>query len=187
MDQLFFLPIMACASAMVTLTGMLYGAKRFDLMRSTYLYVIGCGEIIALSFGVFFYLISPYFIRIFSTEPAITTVGIMYVRYNVFAYPFIVIGMISGRVFQGFGKGIPGLIITTIRIAVIVVPLAILFTRVWGWGVQGVFIAQIISSFSAALIAFTWMRASMKKIENKAFISGDIYERATQLSPEHID
>ncbi|MDD3715878.1 MAG: MATE family efflux transporter [Candidatus Marinimicrobia bacterium] len=187
MDQLFFLPIMACASAMVTLTGMLYGAKRFDLMRSTYLYVIGCGEIIALTLGIFFYLISPYFIRIFSTEPAITSVGIMYVRYNVFAYPFIVIGMISGRVFQGFGKGVPGLIITTIRIAIIVVPLAILFTQVLGWGVQGVFIAQIISSFSAAVIAFTWIRGSMKKIEEKTFISGEIYERATQLSVERID
>lgn len=187
MDQLFSLPIMAIASAMVTLTGMLYGSKRFDLMRSTYLYVIGSGEIIAIVLGFLFYFISPYFIKIFSADPAIISVGITYVRFNVFAFPFIVIGMISGRVFQGFGKGIPGLIITTIRIAVIIVPLALLFTRVFGWGVQGVFIAQIISSFISALIAFTWINISIKNIEKKAMSAGDIYEKGRFVPLEHID
>jgi len=165
LDQLFFLPIMAIASSLVTLTGMLYGAKRVDLIRSTYHYVIRGGEVIAVVFGLLFYLISPYFVKIFSTDPAITGVAVMYIRFNVFAYPFVVIGMISGRVFQGFGKGMPGLLITTIRIAIIIVPLAILFTRVFNWGVQGVFIAQILASLISAGIAFTWLSRSLKKIE----------------------
>ncbi len=165
LDQLFFLPIMAAASAMVTITGMLYGAKRKDLMRSTYLYVIGWGEVTAIVLGLFFYLVSPYFMKIFTSNPEITGIGISYIRYNVFAYPFIVIGMTSGRVFQGIGKGLPGLLITTIRIAVIVVPLALLFTRIFGWGIEGVFLAQIISSLSAAVLAFFWLLRSLKKIE----------------------
>ncbi|MDZ7822489.1 MAG: MATE family efflux transporter [Candidatus Marinimicrobia bacterium] len=107
LDQLFFLPILAVASSLVTLIGMFYGAKRVDLMRSTYLYVIRWGEVIALTFGLLFYLVSPYFVKIFSTDPAITGVAVMYVRFNVFAYPFIVVGMVSGRVFQGFGKACP--------------------------------------------------------------------------------
>jgi putative MATE family efflux protein len=187
LDQFFFLPILAIASSMVTLIGMLYGAKRFDLMRSTYYYVIGSGQLIAVFFGLLFYIVSPYFMQMFSTDPSITTVGVMYVRYNVFAYPFVVIGMISGRVFQGYGKGIPGLIITTIRIAIIVVPLALLFTRVFDWGVRGVFIAQIIASLSAAVIAFTWINISMKKIEKNAIPAGDIYEKTAGLPIEHID
>ncbi|MBN2781417.1 MAG: hypothetical protein JXR21_05595, partial [Candidatus Marinimicrobia bacterium] len=172
LDQLFFLPIMAAASAMVTITGMLYGAKRKDLMRSTYLYVIGWGEVSAIVLGLFFYLVSPYFMRIFTSNPEITGIGISYIRYNVFAYPFIVIGMTSGRVFQGIGKGLPGLLITTIRIAVIVVPLALLFTRVFGWGIEGVFLAQIISSLSAAVLAFFWLLGSLKKIEISESIPG---------------
>ncbi|MFO7840991.1 MAG: MATE family efflux transporter [Fidelibacterota bacterium] len=174
LDQLFFLPIMAGASSLVTLIGMFYGAKRIDLIRSTYLYVIRWGEIIAFTFGLLFYLISPYFVKIFSTDPAITGVAVMYIRFNVFAYPFIVVGMTTGRVFQGFGKGIPGLMITTIRIAIIIVPLAVLFTRVFGWGVQGVFIAQIIASFLAAAIAYFWLSHSLKKIESAEILYGEI-------------
>ncbi len=179
LDQLFFLPIMACASSLVTIMGMLYGAKRIDLMRSTYLYVIRCGEIIAVVLGLFFYLISPYFMKIFSENPVITDVGITYIRFIVFTYPFIVIGMISGRVFQGFGKGLPGLTITVIRIAVIIVPLAILFTRVFEWGIKGVFIAQIIATLTAGTLAYFWLSHSLKKIELNEIILGEEYGKRT--------
>jgi putative MATE family efflux protein len=172
MDQLFFMPILACAATMVTIIGMLYGAKRIDLMRATYLYVIRSCQIIAIILGLLFYFISPYFMKIFTANPLVIDIGTTYLRYNVFAYPFIVVGMISGRVFQGFGKGVPGLLITTIRIAVIIVPLALVFTRVLGWGIQGVFIAQIISSFTAAVIAYLWLSASMKKLEAKEITPG---------------
>jgi Na+-driven multidrug efflux pump len=172
MDQLFFMPILACAATMVTIIGMLYGAKRIDLMRATYLYVIRSCQIIAVILGLLFYFISPYFMKIFTENPLVIDIGTTYLRYNVFAYPFIVVGMISGRVFQGFGRGVPGLLITTIRIAVIIVPLALVFTRVLGWGIQGVFIAQIISSFTAAVIAYFWLTASIKKLEKEQISPG---------------
>jgi putative MATE family efflux protein len=173
LDQLFFLPIMALASSLITIIGMLYGAKRIDLMRSTYLYVIRSGQMIAVVLGLLFYLISPYFMKIFSSDPSVIEIGTTYLRFNVFAYPFIVVGMISGRVFQGFGKGLPGLLITTIRIAVIIVPLALLFTRVFGWDVQSVFVAQIISSFIAATIAYFWLSNSMQRLKAEEIIPGE--------------
>jgi len=170
LDQLFFLPIMGLAGSLVTLIGMFFGAKRIDLVRSTWLYVIKWGEILAVSFGLLFYLISPYFMKMFTSDPAIIETGVTYIRYVVFAYPFIVVGMISGRVFQGLGKGMPGLILTTLRIAVIILPLALLFTRVFDWGVKGVFMAQVISSFIASIIAYFWLSGNLKKIEKKEII-----------------
>ena len=165
LDQLFFLPIMAMASAMVTIVGMLFGAKQYALLRKTWIYVIKWGEAFALIFGLLFYFISPYFITIFSQDPGIIDIGSTYVRYVVFAYPFIVIGMISGRVFQGLGRGMPGLLLTTLRIIVIILPLALLFTRVFDWGVSGVFLAQVISSFVSAVMGFIWLLGTLKKIE----------------------
>ena len=164
LDQLFFLPIMGLAGSLITLIGMFFGAKRIDLVRSTWLYVIKCGEILAVSFGLLFYFISPYFMKMFTTDPAIIETGITYVRYVVFAYPFIVVGMISGRVFQGLGNGIPGLALTTLRIAIIILPLALLFTRVFDWGINGVFLAQVISSFISSIIAYFWLSGNLKKI-----------------------
>ncbi|MCD6446620.1 MAG: MATE family efflux transporter [Candidatus Marinimicrobia bacterium] len=167
LDQLFFLPIMGLSGSLVTLIGMFYGAKRIDLVRSTWLYTIKWGEILAVTFGLLFYFISPYFMKMFVSDPAIIETGVTYIRYVVFAYPFIVVGMISGRVFQGLGNGMPGLILTTLRIAVIILPLALLFTRVFDWGVQGVFLSQVISSFIASLIAYFWLSGNLKKVEKK--------------------
>ena len=165
LDQLFFMPIMGLASSLVTLIGMLYGAKRFDLLRSTWMYAVRWGEMFAVVFGLLFYIVSPYFMKIFTADPWIIDIGSTYIRFAVFAYPFIVIGMISGRVFQGLGKGIPGLLLTTLRIAVIVVPLALLFTQVFHWDVRGVFAAQIISSLASATIGYSWLSATMRKLE----------------------
>jgi putative MATE family efflux protein len=171
LDQLFFLPIMGLAGSLVTLIGMFYGAKRMDLVRSTWLYTIKWGEILAVTFGLLFYFISPYFMKMFATDPAIIETGVTYIRYVVFAYPFIVVGMISGRVFQGLGNGMPGLILTTLRIAVIILPLALLFTRVFDWGVKGVFMAQVIASFLASIIAYFWLSGNLKKNEKKKITS----------------
>lgn len=170
LDQLFFLPIMGLSGSLITLIGMFFGAKRIDLVRSTWLYVIQWGEILAVTFGLLFYFISPYFMKMFTTDPAIIETGVTYIRYVVFAYPFIVVGMISGRVFQGLGNGMPGLILTTLRIAVIILPLALLFTRVFDWGVNGVFLSQVISSLITSIIAYFWLSGHLKKIEKKEII-----------------
>ena len=165
LDQLFFLPLMGLGSSMVTLIGMLYGAKQFQKLRSTWMYVVKWGEAFALAFGLLFYFISPYFMKIFTADPGVIDVGVSYIRYVVFAYPFIVVGFVSGRVFQGLGRGVPGLLLTTLRIIVIILPLAFLFTRVLNLGIQGVFIAQIAASVISASIGYLWLSHSMRKAE----------------------
>jgi len=170
LDQLFFLPLMGLASSMVTLVGMLYGAKQFKKLRSTWMYVLKWGQVFAVSFGLLFYFISPYFMKIFTADPGVIEVGVSYVRFVVFAYPFIVVGFVSGRVFQGLGKGMPGLLLTTLRIIVIILPLALLFTRVFNWGIKGVFIAQIAASVISASIGYLWLSGNMKKVEQSTII-----------------
>ncbi|GIT40780.1 MAG: hypothetical protein Ct9H300mP9_6300 [Candidatus Neomarinimicrobiota bacterium] len=45
-------------------------------------------------------------------------------------YPFVAIAIVSGRVMQGLGKGIPVLVITTIRVLGVSAPLALYFSFV---------------------------------------------------------
>lgn len=156
LDQVFFMPLLAIASSMVTLIGMFRGAKRLDLIKSTYYYVIGRGQIIAIVLGLLFYILSPYFMKMFVTDPELIRIGVQYIHYTVFGYPLVVFGMTAGRSFQGIGKGTPGLVITTIRIIGIIVPLSLLFTRVLGYGIQSVFVSQVISSLGAALLGHFW-------------------------------
>ncbi len=161
MDQIFFLPIMALSGSMVTLGGMFFGAKRIDLIRNTLYYTLKRGMIIAFSFGIFFYIFAPQILRIFTSEEAILSMAIQYVRYIVFIFPFVTVGMISARTFQGFGEGVPGLILTSLRVVLLSAPLAYVFTQFLHKGIQWVWIAMIISSVIISVISFTWIRQRM--------------------------
>lgn len=157
-DQVFFLPIMALSSSMVTLAGMFYGAGRTDLIRSTMYYTFRKGLIIAFTSGIIFYLLAPQFVRIFTVETRIIDIAVTYIRHIVFIFPFVTVGMISSRTFQGFGEGLPGLILTSLRVVLLSAPLAYIFINFLHKPLEYVWIAMIISSMIISIISFLWIR-----------------------------
>ena len=165
LDSIYFLPTMALASSMVTLTGMFYGAGRIDLVRKTLIYTILRGEIVAFSFGASFYLAAPLIFRIFTRDEEIIGMAVEYIRIIVFAFPFITIGMIGGRVFQGLGEGVPGLLLTSMRVVLVSVPLAYLFVRLFDLGLASIWSAMLLSSFLTSLVAVTWIIRRLKQLE----------------------
>lgn len=165
LDQIFFLPIMSMASGMVTLAGMFYGAGEYEKIRETWYYAIFRGIIIAISIGFLFYLSAPDIYRIFSTEKEILKIAIQYTRLMVFVYPFIVISMISGRVFQGLGQGLPGLIITSLRVVFISILFAVFFVLYLKKPLHYIWYSNMISSVSAGFLAFFWLRYRLHRLE----------------------
>jgi putative MATE family efflux protein len=165
LDQVFFLPIISMASGIVTLAGMFYGAGEYEQIRKTWYYAISRGFIIAFSAGILFYIGAPHIYKIFSTEKEILRIAIQYTRLIVFIYPFIVVAMISGRVFQGLGKGLPGLIITSMRVVFISVLFAVVFVIYMDKPVYYIWYSQMISSVTAAILAFFWLRYRLMKLE----------------------
>jgi len=73
--------------------------------------------------------------------------------------------MISGRVFQGLGKGLPGLIITSMRVVFISVLFAVVFVIYMDKPVYYIWYSQMISSVTAAILAFFWLRYRLMKLE----------------------
>ena len=53
---------------------------------------------------------------------------ISFLRHLTLIYPLVSIAITSGRVLQGLGKGIPVLVITTVRVLGLSAPLAIYFS-----------------------------------------------------------
>ena len=134
LDSVYFLPTFALASSMVTLTGMFLGAGRIDLIRETVNYVFVRGQLMAFGFGALFYFSAPFVYAIFTDDAAIVAMAVSYIRTMVFAFPFITIGVISGRIFQGLGEGIPSLLLTAMRVVLVSGALAYLFVRVLSMG-----------------------------------------------------
>ena len=71
--------------------------------------------------------------------------------------------MTSGRIMQGLGKGIPMLIITTIRVLLVSSLLSLYFTFILDKPVQFVWYSMVISTFIAASISLTWLRTVLRK------------------------
>ena len=165
LDSVYFLPTFALASSMVTLTGMFLGAGRIDLIRETVNYVFVRGQFMALGFGVLFYGLAPYVYTIFTDDAAIIAMAVSYIRTMVFAFPFITIGVISGRIFQGLGEGIPSLLLTAMRVVLVSGALAFLFVRVLSMGLESVWLALALGAAITSTISFVWLRWRLGYLE----------------------
>ena len=165
LDVIYFLPTFAIASSQVTLAGMFLGAGRVDLIRSTLTYSIVRAEVLAVFFGVTFYLFSPYICPIFTDDQAIVDIAVSYLRVIVFAFPFVTIGVVSTRTFQGLGSGLPSLFLTSLRVILISVPLALAFTRVLGYGLTSVWLAFVIGAATSSVVAIIWITQRLRREE----------------------
>ena len=165
LDSVYFLPTFALASSMVTLTGMFLGAGRIDLIRETVNYVFVRGQFMALGFGVLFYGLAPYVYVIFTDDTVIIAMAVGYIRTMVFAFPFITIGVISGRIFQGLGEGIPSLLLTAMRVVLVSGALAFIFVRVLSMGLESVWLALALGAAITSTISFVWLRWRLGYLE----------------------
>ncbi|MEE9167047.1 MAG: MATE family efflux transporter [Candidatus Neomarinimicrobiota bacterium] len=164
-DHVYLMPLISIATSLVTLVGMFYGAKRLDLVRAITQYAISRGILIGLVAGSLFFAFAEPLVSVFTQDPEIYQTGVQYLKYFVFAYPFIAVGMIGGRMLQGLGFGIPMLVLTFLRVVLISVVLAYTFVFVAGKPVQWVWISQVIAVICSAGIALLWLRSSLRRLE----------------------
>ena len=100
------MPTFALASSQVTLAGMFLGAGRIDLIRKTMVYTMLWGQVLAVSFAFVFYFFATPLCAIFTSDQQIIAVAVSYIRVIALAFPFITVGLISGRV-TGTGQRPP--------------------------------------------------------------------------------
>jgi putative MATE family efflux protein len=167
LDQIFFLPIMAIAGSLVTLVGMFYGAQRFDLIVQVIKDGLRYGITIGLGLGALFWIISPYVFKIFTDDPIVNEVAVSVIRTFSPVYWAIAIGMISGRALQGLGTGVPSMIITAIRVALVSGPLAYYFAVVLDKPYVWVWYGSVAAVFVAAGTSIIWLVVRVKRMERE--------------------
>jgi putative MATE family efflux protein len=164
LESFVSLPIFAISISLLTLVGMFYGAKRFDLVKSISWYGIGIGILAAGAVGVLFNAFPALFLGIFTREKLILMIGSAYLRIDVLTFPTMAIAMILSRVLQGMGFGLPGFIINTVRIFFVAVPLAYVFVFVLGYGFLSIAWAMVAGGVTASLLAFWWLGQKFRSL-----------------------
>ena len=166
-DMLVFLPIFSIAAALTTLVGMFYGAKKYEILRYTVKYGIIAAFSITVIMSILLYIFAHNVIGFFTSEDAIINVAVTFLRLFAFVYPLIAVGITTGRVLQGLGKGLPVLVITIIRVLGVSAPLALIFVYKMGKPVEWVWYAMMLSTAVAFVIACYWLFISMRELNRK--------------------
>jgi putative MATE family efflux protein len=176
LESLVSLPIFALSISLLTLVGMFYGAKRYDLVKSISWYGIEIGVAAAGAVGVLFYVFPIVFLKIFTQDRLILMIGSAYLRVDVLTFPTMAIAMILSRVLQGMGFGFPGFFINAIRIFLVAVPLAYVFVFVLGYGFLSIAWAMVAGGVTASILAFWWMGIKFRGLSGASQISGMAFE-----------
>lgn len=164
MDMVIFLPIMAIASALTTLVGMFFGAKEIEKIKFIAKYGIIRSMMVTGVLSIILYIFAPLIVKIFTLDVGIQSIAVTYLRFICLIYPLIAIGMTVGRILQGLGKGLPMLVITSIRILALSAPLALYFIMVLNKSIEWVWYAMIISTIVSVAISLIWLKSAFKDL-----------------------
>lgn len=163
-EHLFFIPIISLATSMVTLIGMFYGAKKYNLIDYIFYYSLKSGILISIFFGLIFYFFSSTMFTLFTNDSQIITIGTEYFKIFSFAIPFVTIGMISSRCMQGLGKAYPMFIITCFRVIIISCSFTYYFIIYLNKPLYYAWIAIFLSCFLSSIISYIWFLLTRKNI-----------------------
>ena len=166
LENIFFLPIISIASSLVTVVGMFFGAKKFNLIKKIVNYALVRSIIIGIVFCAIFYCLIDYIIIPFNTDSQSIKYLLQYFAIVPFAYPFITIGMNSSRVMQALGHGLPMLILTILRVLIINALLSFVFIIIYVQNTSYIWYSIVLSSIITAIIAYSWMKYINKKLIN---------------------
>lgn len=168
LDHIMVLPVVAIASSLVALVGMFHGANRQDLLRQIVSYALGRAVAIAAVIAVAMYVAAPWVVGAFSDDVEIRRLSIAYVQIMVFSYPLIPVSMLTGRVLQGLGRGLPLLVLTLMRVLLIGVPLSAIFVYVLHYPVELVWLSFVIGALITAALASVWLVATLRRLDVEA-------------------
>ena len=166
-EHLFFIPIISLATSMVTLIGMFYGAKKFNLLNDLINFSIKVSVIISIIYSLFFLMFSENILQLFTKDKKIIEIGVGHFNIFAFAIPFISIAMNCSRAMQGLGKAYPMFIITCLRVIIISCLLSYYFINILDKPIHFAWISILISCICSAFISFIWLINIKQKLINQ--------------------
>ncbi len=162
-DMVIFLPMMAIAYALTTLVGMFFGAKRFGKLKQIIIYGLSRSFLIAFMTSSIVYFTAPFLVKVFTYNSLIQETAVTYLRLMAMVYPFVAVALPCGRILQGFGLGLPMLVITLIRVLLVATPLSWFFIFVQGRPVEWVWYSMMTSAGVSFIVALIWVSLAIRK------------------------
>lgn len=150
-EQIFLLPTIGLNISILSITGQNNGARRFDRIRDALAATLKLGLIMTLISGVIVFLAGPWFMKQFTTDPAVIAIGAAYLRIAAITLPSYVILFQTVFMLQGLKKPVYGLWVGLYRQIVAPCLMFWLLAFQLGWELKGIWWGIFLVTWSAAL------------------------------------
>lgn len=155
MEPIFLIPFYALSAVSSPFFGQNFGAGHFDRLHEARRVVTRFCAVFGLTLAVLLWLLARPLAGIFSESEAILTVAVHYLYIVPVSYGAYGLVMSVNASFNGMGKPLPGVVISTCRVILLFLPLALLGR--WLFELRGLFAAATLSNLLLGLAGFLWL------------------------------
>ncbi|MDD5082729.1 MAG: MATE family efflux transporter, partial [Dehalococcoidales bacterium] len=155
-----FTPCMGLGQGVLPLVGYNYGAKKKDRVGEV---VIKAG-ITGFTWGVLCWVVAMLFatqvMSIFSTAPDFLAAAVPALRIYALGYFTVGLQTILSFFFQGIGKALPSLVVTSSRQLIFLIPSILIFPRLFG--LTGLWVAYPVADTLSLLLTVVWLSVEFR-------------------------
>ena len=169
-EQIALLPVMGLNVSTLALTAQNFGAGHMQRIRETLGISLRYGFTLATIGTVAALLFTSQLMSAFSTDTAVVSAGVQFLKIEAFVFPAYVLLYICVSAMQGIQRPLFALWIGLYR--QIVAPIAVfyLLTTLFNWGITGVWWGIFAVTWSAALIVVLYVTFILNKLEKDIFV-----------------
>ena len=171
-EQIFILPIIGLNTAVLSIAGQNFGARRYDRVREVYFKGILIGMIVMCFSGVIIYLMSEPIIRIFSNDLEVIKFGSSYLKITAFICPVYPIFFISHALFAALKKSYFIFYMNLLRMVILPFVILWIVLNVMNGYFQDIFYGLLIMNWILGFLVLLIARVLMIKVfkeQKKAF------------------
>ena len=138
-----------------------YGAEEIDRTKKAIRFMTQLGFAYTLLIWGAVSVFPEFFIRIFNHYTELIRAAVPSLHIYFFGFFMMAFQFAGQSVFKSLNKAKQAIFFSLLRKVVIVVPLTLIFPRVGGLGVMGVFLAEPVSNFIGGLACYITMRKTI--------------------------
>ncbi|WP_062270728.1 MATE family efflux transporter, partial [Endozoicomonas arenosclerae] len=163
LQALMMVPIIGLNQSFIPIAGYNFGARQFDRVISAFIKAILYGLALTYILVAIVWIDPEFFVSWFTKEAELIEATVPGLKWITLCLPFLIFQTISAGYFQAMGKPLAGLLMTSMRQLVLLLPLLLILSPLQG--LEGVWISFPIANTLMALICTALFSVLLKQLK----------------------
>jgi len=166
--------VMICAMSLILglgqgfqpVVGFNWGAKKYDRVKSAYLFTMRTTFLIILAMSVLGYLFAPEIITFFRSEdPNLIEMGARILRWQCLAFVFVSVTTPTNMLLQNIRRTVPATVLAMSRQGIFFYPAILIVPRIWG--IDGLMATLAVADTCTFILALPLCISILKELRER--------------------